>query len=77
VQPNYVRRRVEQEIISTMNKYPGGRDTRELISEVLKNLQKSYQTLNRHHIAGMLAWILKKYNFSLTIQYPGFMKKNV
>ena len=73
MQPVYVKRRVEREIVNTMKKYPRGRDTRKLISEVLGNLQKSYPSLNRHHVAGMLAWILKKYNFSLTTRYPGFM----
>lgn len=73
MQPVYVKRRVEREIVNTMKKYPRGRDTRKLISEVLGNLQKSYPSLNRHHVAGMLAWILKQYNFSLTTRYPGFM----
>lgn len=73
MQPNHVRRRLEQEIVATMKKYPNGRDTRKLISEVLVNLQKIYPSLNRHHVAGMLAWILKKYDFSLTTRYPGYM----
>lgn len=73
MQPNHVKRRVEREILYTMKKYPSGRDTRKLISEVLGNLQKIYPSLNRHHVAGMLAWILKKYDFSLTIRNPGFM----
>jgi|ADurb_Cas_03_Slu_FD_contig_123_24576_length_996_multi_2_in_1_out_0_2 hypothetical protein len=73
MQPDYVKRRVEREIVDTMKKYPGGRDTRKLISEVLGNLQKTYPSLNRYHVAGMLAWILQKYNFSLTTRYPGFM----
>lgn len=73
MQPNHIKRRIEQNIVDTMKNYPNGRDTRKLISEVLGNLQKVYPSLNRHHVAGMLAWILKKYNFSLTMRYPGFM----
>ena len=32
MQPDYVKRRVEREIVDTMKKYLGGRDTRKLIS---------------------------------------------
>ena len=73
MQPNHIKRRIEQNIVDTMKNYPNGRDTRKLISEVLGNLQKVYPSLNRHHIAGMLAWILTKYNLSLTMRDPGFM----
>ncbi len=30
MQPDYVKRRVEREIVDTMKKYPGGRDTRQV-----------------------------------------------
>lgn len=73
MQPDHVKRRVEREIVHTMKKYPSGRDTRKLISEVLGNLQKMYPSLNRHHVAGMLVWILRKYDFSLKTRHPGYI----
>lgn len=38
MQPNHIKRRIEQNIVDTMKNYPNGRDTRKLISEVLGNL---------------------------------------
>ena len=70
---NYQKRRVEQEIVNVMRAHPNGCDTREIITEVLQNLQKIYPAVNRHHIAGMLAWVIKKYGYSLPVRYPGFM----
>lgn len=69
---NAQKRMIEYEILKIMSNYPQGHDTRQLITAVIRNL--SYiPFLNRHHVAGMLAWILRRYQYKLLRRYPGYM----
>lgn len=69
---NAQKRMIEYEILNVMSKYPLGYDTRQLITEVIRNLS-FIPLINRHHVAGMLAWIIRKYHYRLLRRYPGYM----
>lgn len=65
------KRKLENELISIIRR-SGGINTRDLISQALNNLRASIPRVNRHHAAGMIAWLMVAYNFSLVIRTPGF-----
>lgn len=68
------KRIIELEIVNVINQKPNGINTRKLISQVLNNVSASIPNANRHHISGMIAWVLKvnNYNFSFLIRTPGY-----
>lgn len=61
------KRQLEQELVRTIAQYPYGIDTRILIGAVRSRVPAA----NRHHIAGMLAWILRAYPCTLCLRTPG------
>lgn len=69
---NAQKRMIEYEILNVLSKHLAGLDTRQLITEVIRNLS-FIPLINRHHVAGMLAWILKRYHYRLLRRYPGYM----
>lgn len=66
------KRRIENEMVRIINQNPSGIDTRVLIGQVLYNLRTLVPRANRYHAAGMIAWVLNAYNYSLIIRTPGY-----
>lgn len=69
---NKEKRNIEHEMIRIIYNYNKGINTRSLISLAYKNLHSSIPNANRHHFSGMIAWLLKAYNFHLIIRTPGY-----
>lgn len=68
---NAERRTVENETIREIVRHKKGIDTRNLITRVVNKLHASIPNLNRHHVAGMLAWILDSTTHDLIVRTPG------
>lgn len=66
------KRKIENIMVQIINKSPNGINTRTLISKVLNLVTNTIPKANRHHIAGMIAWVLEYYNFNLIIRTPGY-----
>lgn len=49
-----------------------GINTRTLITQVLNNVSASIPAANRHHISGMIAWVLASTSHQLIVRTPGY-----
>ena len=65
------KRRMKNEAIQEIVCHKKGIDTRLLITRVVNRLHASIPNLNRHHVAGMLAWILVSTTHDLIVRTPG------
>lgn len=68
---NADKRRLENELEHMISTNPQGINTRTLITGTYNNLKGSISYLNRHHVAGMLAWVYKIYGHTFTLRTPG------
>lgn len=66
------RRLIFLEINRIINHNPNGINTRDLITQVILNLRVGIPNLNRYHVSGMLAWILKCTSHKLLVRKPGY-----
>ncbi len=66
------KRHIETAMISIIRANPSGIDTRTLISNVHAIVNPSIPHANRHHIAGMIAWVVASTNGYLKIRTPGY-----
>ena len=66
------KRIIEYVMVKIISQNPNGINTRNLISQVLNNVSAFIPNANRHHISGMIAWVVKAYNFSFLIRTPGY-----
>ncbi len=66
------KRKVEREICSIIKVNSIGINTRTLISRVINNLATTIPNLNKHHVAGMLAWVLKNNSCHFMVRSPGY-----
>lgn len=66
------KRTIENEIVLTINQNPNGIDTRVLIDKVMNAISKAIPNANRHHVAGMLAWVWSNYNYTFLVRTPGY-----
>lgn len=69
---NNEKRQIENDMVQFIKNNPNGINTRTLISQVFNSVAGSIPKVNRHHIAGMIAWVMKCYNFTLIIRTPGY-----
>lgn len=65
------RRCIEKSMLGEIRSNPSGIDTRILISNVHAKVIPHIPHSNRHHIAGMIAWVIASTNFCLIIRTPG------
>ena len=63
------KRQLEQELIHIIAQHPNGIDTRVLIGMVQN--RRRVPMANRHHIAGMIAWVLRTTPYKLLVRTPG------
>ena len=63
---------IETNMKSIIRANPSGINTRTLITNVYTNVSSRIPNANRHHIAGMIAWVLASTNSNLTIRTPGY-----
>lgn len=66
------KRIIENDMVNVIKRNPKGINTRTLISQVLNNVSASVPNANRHHVSGMIAWIMDTYNFSFIVRTPGY-----
>lgn len=66
------KRAIENNMVIRINQNPKGIDTRTLISQVISDVASSIPNANRHHVSGMIAWVMLSYNFSFLIRTPGY-----
>lgn len=66
------KRTIENELVITINQYPNGIDTRVLIDKVMNSIANAIPNANRHHVAGMLAWVWSNYNFTFLVRTSGY-----
>lgn len=66
------KRSIENDMVNVINRNPKGINTRTLISQVLNNVSTSVPNANRHHVSGMIAWVIDAYNFSFIVRTPGY-----
>lgn len=69
---NTEKRVIENDMVIRINQNPKGIDTRKLISQVISDVAPSIPNANRHHVSGMIAWVMDSYNFSFLIRKPGY-----
>lgn len=69
---NTEKRIIENDMVNRINLNPNGIDTRTLISDVIRTVSPSIPNVNRHHVSGMIAWIMNYYSFSFIIRTPGY-----
>lgn len=69
---NQEKRTVENEMVQIINQNPNGIDTRALISQVIVSIASTIPNANRYHVSGMIAWVLKKYQYTFLIRTPGY-----
>lgn len=69
---NLERRMIENELVTGINSSPNGIDTRILMDNVENAISKTIPNANRHHIAGMLSWAWKNYNYTFLVRTPGY-----
>ena len=65
------RRLIEAIMLSIIQANPNGIDTRELISRVHTQVTSRIPNANRHHISGILSWIIKSTHHRLLVRKPG------
>ena len=69
---NYNQRRlIEAVMLSIIQANPSGIDTRELISRVHTQITYTIPNANRHHISGILSWIVRSTQHRLLVSKPG------
>lgn len=66
------KRIIENELVTTINQNPNGINTRVLIDKVMNVVSKAIPKANRHHVAGMLSWVWKNYNYTFLVRTPGY-----
>lgn len=66
------KRKLESEILRIIRVNSIGINTRTLISRVINNLATTIPNLNKHHVAGMLAWVLKNNSCYFMVRSPGY-----
>jgi len=66
---NKQKRVLEAEMVCQIRCNPTGIDTRKLITNALTQIR--IPNANRYHAAGMLSWLLRRYNFQLLVRSPG------
>lgn len=66
------KRIIETDMINEILANPAGIDTRILISNVYTNVSSRVPNANRHHIAGMIAWVVASTNSYLKVRTPGY-----
>ena len=66
------KRIIENELIATINQNPNGINTRVLIDKVMNAVSKAIPKANRHHVAGMLSWVWKNFNYTFLVRTPGY-----
>lgn len=69
---NNERRMIEYEWVKVVHSNPNGINTRIGMAQVLNSVSKRIPKANRHHVSGMIAWIMKKYGFKLIVRSPGY-----
>lgn len=69
---NNEKRIIENDLVVIINQNPNGIDTRVLMDKVMNAISIVIPNANRHHIAGMLSWVWKKYNYTFLIRTPGY-----
>lgn len=65
------KRQIETAMISIIKANTSGINTRALITSVHANVSSKIPNANRHHISGMIAWVIASTNSYLTIRTPG------
>ncbi len=66
------KRQIEKIMISIIKSNSKGINTRLLIDNVLARVGSRIHHANRHHIAGMIAWVVASTNSYLIIRTPGY-----
>ena len=66
------KRQIETTMINIIKANPLGINTLTLISDVSTNISLSIPNANRHHIAGMIAWVVASTTCQLIIRTPGY-----
>lgn len=66
------KRKIENELVTEINQYPNGIDTRVLMDNVENAISLAIPCATRWHISGMLSWVWKKYNYTFLIRTPGY-----
>ena len=66
------KRNIENDMVNVINRYPKGINTRTLISQDLNNVSASVPNANRHHVSGMIAWVIDAHNFSFIVRTLGY-----
>lgn len=66
------KRQIETAMISIIRANPSGINTRALITNVHANVSSRIPNANRHHIAGMIAWVVASTNGYFKIRTPGY-----
>ena len=66
------KRIIESEMKLAIQVNPAGINTRKLISDVYSKVKTNIPNANRHHIAGMIAWIIASTNHKLIVRTPGY-----
>lgn len=66
------KRLIEVTMINIIRANPTGINTRLLINKVYTNVSSTIPNVNRHHIAGMIAWVVASTNSYLKIRTPGY-----
>lgn len=69
---NREKRLMEKEMMRIIDWAPRGIDTRVLIDLTMTNIRKSVSNCNKHHIAGMIAWLMSGYSYKLIVRTPGY-----
>lgn len=70
---SYIQKRnIEAVMVGIIRVNPSGINTRQLISAVYTSISNVVPNANRHHIAGMIAWIISSTSHHLTIRTPGY-----
>lgn len=66
------KRHIESVMISIILANPAGINTRTLITNVHTRVSSLIPNANRHHIAGMIAWVVESTNSYLKVRTPGY-----
>lgn len=66
------KRQIETAMISIIRANPSGINTRTLISDVYTNINPIIPNANRHHIAGMIAWVVASTAHQLIVRTSGY-----
>lgn len=66
------KRQIETTMINIIRANPLGINTRILISDVYKKINPIIPNINRHHIAGMIAWVVASTAYKLIVRTPGY-----